>query len=160
VRFDGRHKRNDCLIDALSPHVEWVRVCPEVEVGMGTPRETLRLLRDATGSIRMVTTQTGIDHTESMQRWAAGRLRELAGEHLSGFILKSDSPSCGVERVKVYGDAGMTQRNGRGIFAAALMAAFPDLPVEEEGRLADARLRKHFLERVVAYHRSMLHNDV
>lgn len=150
VRFDGGHKRDRFLADVLGAHVEWVRVCPEVEVGMGTPRETLRLVRAADGSVRMMTTRTGIDHTAAMARWARGRLRELAAEHLSGYVLKKDSPSCGMERVKVFGDGGPPQRNGRGIFAEALLAAFPGLPVEEEGRLADARLRDNFIERVFA----------
>ena len=153
VRFDGGHKRDHFLTDVLAPHVEWVRVCPEVEVGMGTPRETLRLIREDDGPIRMVTTRTGIDHTGSMQRWSRRRLQELAQENLSGYVLKKDSPSCGMERVKVFSPAGMPQRNGRGIFAAALLDRFPNLPVEEEGRLSDPRLRENFIERVFAYQR-------
>jgi uncharacterized protein YbgA (DUF1722 family)/uncharacterized protein YbbK (DUF523 family) len=153
VRFDGGHKRDAFLTEVLAPHVEWVPVCPEVEVGMGTPRETLRLVRSADASIRMVTTRTGIVYSPSMERWAAGRLDELARLDLSGYVLKKDSPSCGMERVKVFGEAGMPRRNGRGIFAAALMARLPALPVEEEGRLNDARLRENFIERVFAYGR-------
>ena len=153
VRFDGGHKRDAFLTDVLGPHVEWVRVCPEVEVGMGTPRETLRLVRDGTGPVRMLTTRTGVDHTETMQRWSTRRLTELAGEDLSGYVLKKDSPSCGMERVKVFGSAGMPQRNGRGVYAAALLERFPNLPVEEEGRLSDPVLRENFIERVFAYQR-------
>ena len=153
VRFDGGHKRDVFLTDVLAPHVEWVRVCPEVEVGMGTPRETLRLTREGDGPVRMVTTRTGIDHTDSMTRWSVGRLQELAREELSGYVLKKDSPSCGMERVKVYTPGGMPQRNGRGIFADALLQRFPNLPVEEEGRLSDPHLRENFIERVFAYQR-------
>ena len=153
VRFDGGHKRDLFLTDILSPHVEFVRVCPEVEVGMGTPRETLRLVRSGAGSIRMVTTRTLVDHTDAMKRWARRRLQQLATENLSGYILKKDSPSCGMERVKVFGDSGIPQRNGRGIFADALMMAFPALPVEEEGRLHDPRLRENFIERIFTYQR-------
>jgi uncharacterized protein YbgA (DUF1722 family)/uncharacterized protein YbbK (DUF523 family) len=153
VRFDGGHKRDRFLTDVLGPHVEWVPVCPEVEVGMGTPRETLRLVRHG-GGTRMITTRTGVDHTEGMNGWARRRVEALAKERLSGYVLKKDSPSCGMERVKVYrADGGMPSREGRGLFAEALLARFPDLPVEEEGRLEDARLRENFIERVFAYHR-------
>ena len=153
VRFDGGHKRDPFLADVLAPHVEWVRVCPEVEVGMGTPRETLRLMRLGDGAVRMVTTRTGIDHTDSMVRWSRRRLQELDREDLSGYVLKKDSPSCGMERVKVFTHGGMPEKNGRGIFADALLQRFPGLPVEEEGRLSDPRLRENFIERVFAYRR-------
>jgi uncharacterized protein YbgA (DUF1722 family)/uncharacterized protein YbbK (DUF523 family) len=153
VRFDGGHKRDRFVTDVLARHVEWVPVCPEVEMGLGTPREPMRLVRVGTG-IRMMTTRTGVDHTEGMLAWASGRLRALEGEDLCGYILKSKSPSCGMERVKVYdAQRGMPARGGRGLFAEALMQRFPALPVEEEGRLADARLRDNFIERVFAYRR-------
>jgi uncharacterized protein YbgA (DUF1722 family)/uncharacterized protein YbbK (DUF523 family) len=153
VRFDGGHKRDPFLADILGPHVEWVPVCPEVEMGLGTPRETLRLVR-VEGSTRMITTRTEVDHTDGMNSWAKRRLDALAKEDLSGYVLKKDSPSCGMERVKVYeADEGMPARNGRGLFAAALLARVPLLPVEEEGRLSDARLRENFIERVFAYRR-------
>jgi uncharacterized protein YbgA (DUF1722 family)/uncharacterized protein YbbK (DUF523 family) len=157
VRFDGGHKRDPFLTDTLGAQVEWVAVCPEVEMGLGTPRETLRLIRssDASGPFRMVTTRTALDHTERMNRWSARRLEELARAEpdLCGYVLKKDSPSCGMERVKTYSEAGMPERNGRGLFAAALMRRFPTLPVEEEGRLNDPRLRENFIERVFAYRR-------
>jgi uncharacterized protein YbgA (DUF1722 family)/uncharacterized protein YbbK (DUF523 family) len=152
VRFDGGHKRDQFLTTILAPHVEFVPVCPEVEMGLGTPRETLRLVRQG-GGLRMVTTRTAIDHTEGMNRWSAKRLSELEREDLSGYVLKKDSPSCGMERVKTYGDDGPPTRNGRGLFAAALLASMPLLPVEEEGRLSDATLRENFIERVFAYRR-------
>lgn len=161
VRFDGGHKRDRFLTDVLGPHVTWVPVCPEVEMGLGTPRETLRLVRagpaEAAERIvraRMLTTRTGIDHTAGMTSWAKRRLDALAGEDLSGYVLKKDSPSCGMERVKVYDPrGGAPARNGRGIFAEALLARLPLLPVEEEGRLGDARLRENFIERVFAFRR-------
>ena len=152
VRFDGGHKRDPFLTEVLGPQVEWVQVCPEVEVGMGTPRETLRLVRQD-GRLRMLTTRTGLDHTEAMEAWAARRVDELAREDLSGYVLKKDSPSCGMERVKVYGGGGMPARDGRGLFADALIRRFPNLPVEEEGRLTDPRLRENFIERVFAFRR-------
>jgi len=153
VRFDGGHKRDAFLTGVLAKHVEWVSVCPEVEVGMGTPRETLRLVRNSAGSpIRMVTTRSGVDHTDSMNAWSKGRVEALSREDLDGYVLKKDSPSCGMERVKVYGGA-VAARDGRGLYAEALLARLPLLPVEEEGRLNDARLRENFIERVFAYRR-------
>jgi uncharacterized protein YbgA (DUF1722 family) len=101
----------------------------------------------------MVTSRTEIDHTDAMSAWAHKRLTELEREHLSGYVLKKDSPSCGMEGVKVFGASGMPQRTGRGIFAEALLRRFPNLPVEEEGRLSDPRLRENFIERVFAYQR-------
>ena len=152
VRFDGGHKRDRFLTDVLGPFVEWVPVCPEVELGLGTPRETLRLVRSGDG-VRMITTRTGIDHTDGMKSWARRRLDELAREDLCGYVLKKDSPSCGMERVKLFGTGGMAERQGRGLFAAALLERFPTLPVEEEGRLSDPRLRENFIERTFAYRR-------
>jgi uncharacterized protein YbbK (DUF523 family) len=137
----------------LAPHVEWVPVCPEVEVGMGTPRETLRLVRDESGRVRMVTTSSGIDHTDAMTSWARRRVRELSAERLSGYVLKKNSPSCGLNSVSVGGASGALEAGGRGLFAAELVAQFPELPVEEEGRLADPRIRDEFLQRVFAYQR-------
>lgn len=152
VRFDGGHKRDAFLTDLVGRFVEWVPVCPEVESGLPTPRETLRLVR-VDDDVRMVTTRTAHDHSPAMRRYAARRLQELADEDLSGFVLKKDSPSCGLERVKVYAEGEMPVRNGTGLFAAALTARFPLLPVEEEGRLMDAKLRENFIERIFAYRR-------
>jgi uncharacterized protein YbbK (DUF523 family) len=152
VRFDGGHKKDAFLTDVLAPHVEWVPVCPEVEVGMGTPRETLRLVRE-NGRIRMVTTQSLVDHTDAMNAWAQRRVDALTREDLDGYVLKKDSPSCGMERVKVYGNDGPAVRDGRGLFADALIRRQPLLPVEEEGRLLNPRLRESFIERVFAHRR-------
>jgi uncharacterized protein YbbK (DUF523 family) len=151
VRFDGGHKRDPFLTETLGPQVEWVPVCPEVEMGLGIPREPLRLVRVADNAIRMIETSTGVDHTETMIRWASTRLEALAREGLCGYVLKSDSPSCGMEYVKTYSAGAKAERNGRGLFAAALMRRFPSLPVEEEGRLADPCIREDFIERVFAY---------
>ncbi len=153
VRFDGGHKRDPFLTGTLAPYVEWVRVCPEVEVGMGVPREPVRLV-NAGGDTRMIATRTSIDHTDSMRAYAARRTRELESESLRGYVLKTDSPSCGMERVKVYdGQGGSPLRTGVGLYAAALKARFPALPIEEEGRLQDPVLRENFIERVFAYDR-------
>ena len=151
VRYDGGHKKDDFLVNTFGRWVEWVPVCPEVEVGMGTPRESIRLVREGE-AVRLVGPRSGEDWTDRMTAFARRRTEGLAGADLSGFVLKKDSPSCGMERVKVYG-GGMPSRTGRGLFARALLERFPDLPVEEEGRLCDPRLRDNFVERVFAYHR-------
>ncbi len=149
VRYDGGHKRNRSLVDELGPLVEWVPVCPELESGLGVPRPAMRLQRDG-GSVRMVEIQSGRDHTARMERFSTRRVRELAALDLCGYVLKRDSPSCGLERVPVLGKNGMRQREGVGLFAAALQAAFPELPVEDEGRLDDPEIRDSFIQRIVA----------
>jgi len=156
VRFDGGHKRDAPLLEAFAPHVEWVRVCPEVEIGMGVPREPVRLLQSG-GDLRMIAVHTGTDHTEAMRAFAARRVQALAAMDLRGYVLKSDSPSCGLHGVKVFdvngGDAEPIRR-GTGLFAAALTSAFPDLPIAEERQLADPASRASFLDRVIAYDRA------
>lgn len=155
VRYDGGHKRDPFLVQTLGPMVEWVPVCPEVEVGLGTPREAIRLVRDPKdlAEVRLMTGKTGVDLTKQMRGYARTRVRALAREGLSGYILKKDSPSCGMARVKVWRDQGMPERNGRGLFAAELLRQYPNMPVEEEGRLHDPRLRENFIDRVFMYRR-------
>jgi len=152
VRFDGGHKRDRFLTDILAPFVEWVPVCPELEVGMGVPREPVRLVRRG-GEIRMVAEKSGTDHTAAMRAWAAKRVHELEALDLHGYVFKKGSPSCGVERVRIYEKGGVASKAGRGLFAEELIARLNDLPIEEEGRLNDAALRENFLERVFAYRR-------
>jgi uncharacterized protein YbgA (DUF1722 family)/uncharacterized protein YbbK (DUF523 family) len=149
VRYDGGHKRDAFLTDVLGPFVEWVPVCPEMEVGLGVPRPPIRLLGDPAAP-RLVVEKTGEDLTSRMRRWAGGRIDELAALGLHGYVLKRGSPSCGLIRVRVYGEDGLPGRVGRGVFAAALTDALPLLPVEEEGRLTDAGIREGFIERVFA----------
>jgi uncharacterized protein YbgA (DUF1722 family)/uncharacterized protein YbbK (DUF523 family) len=149
VRYDGGHKRDAFLTETLAPFVEWVPVCPEVELGLGVPRDTLRLVGDGRAP-RLVVERTGEDLTASMHRFARGRLDELAPLDLDGYILKRASPSCGLFRVRVYGGTGVPGAAGRGLFAGALVDRFPALPVEEEGRLNDPALRENFIERVFA----------
>ncbi len=157
VRFDGGHKRSDFLVEMLGRFVEFVPVCPEMEIGLGVPRETLRLVRDGddheTRAIRLVANKTGLDHTDKMNAYAQRRTIALGREELSGYVLKKDSPSCGMERVRVYGPSAMATRDGAGLFAAALIRRYPSLPIEEEGRLNDPHLRENFVERVFAYRR-------
>jgi uncharacterized protein YbgA (DUF1722 family)/uncharacterized protein YbbK (DUF523 family) len=152
VRFDGGHKRDSFIVDTLGRFVEFVPVCPEFEIGLGVPRETLRL-EHIGDELRMVANKSGRDLTAQMNRFAARRTAALAHEDLCGYVLKKDSPSCGMERVRVFNASGMPRRDGVGLFAAALIARFPNLPIEEEGRLNDPRLRENFVERVFAYHR-------
>jgi uncharacterized protein YbgA (DUF1722 family)/uncharacterized protein YbbK (DUF523 family) len=153
VRWDGGHKRDAFLTRVLAPFVEWVPVCPEVEAGMGVPREPVHLVRDEDG-VAMVGTRSGLDHTAGMRRWAKARVQALLREDLCGYVLKKDSPSCGMERVKVRpAQGGPGRRDGRGLFAQELLAADPCLPVEEEGRLNDPLLRESWIERVFAYRR-------
>lgn len=152
VRFDGGHKKEDFLLHTLGPHVDWVPVCPEVEMGMGVPREAVRLVGEP-DSPRLVTSRTGIQHTEGMRTWTRKRLTQLAREDLDGYVLKKDSPTCGLFRVRVYNPNGQISRAGAGAYAGELAARFPVLPIEEEGRLRDARLRENFIERVFAHNR-------
>ncbi len=152
VRYDGGHKRDTFLVDVLGPHVEWVPVCPEVEAGLGTPREAMRLVGTPEHS-RLVTIRSKIDHTEAVVQWGAARVRELEELALSGYVFKKDSPSCGIERVRIFNAHGMPAMRGAGLFARAFHAQFPLTPVEEEGRLCDPALRDNFIERVFAYHR-------
>jgi uncharacterized protein YbgA (DUF1722 family)/uncharacterized protein YbbK (DUF523 family) len=152
VRFDGGHKRDLFLLNSFGRFVEWVPVCPEVELGLGTPRETLRLERRG-ARIHFVMPKSGTDHTDAMEAYCGRRVRELEKEDLSGYVLKKDSPSCGMERVRLYDENAVPARTGRGLFAEALLRRFRNLPVEEEGRLGDMRLRDNFVERVFAYRR-------
>jgi uncharacterized protein YbgA (DUF1722 family)/uncharacterized protein YbbK (DUF523 family) len=164
VRYDSGHKRDPFLVETFGQHVEWVPVCPEVEVGFGTPRETMRLVltepqvrqrgeRFDSSKIALVLNKQGTDVTGTLVSYARRKVEKLAHARLSGFVLKKDSPSCGMERVKVYTPDGRGERGGRGLFAEALIARLPNLPVEEEGRLGDPRLRENFVERVFAYRR-------
>ncbi len=152
VRFNGGHKRNAYAVDTLGQFMKFVPVCPEVESGMSTPRETVRLVRDS-DDIRMVAPKSETDYTASMERFSRSKVAALEKQNLSGFLLKKDSPSCGVFRVKVYDHNQVPSKTGRGMFAHRLLEKMPLLPVEEEGRLQDPRLRENFIERVFAYQR-------
>jgi uncharacterized protein YbbK (DUF523 family) len=150
VRYDGGHKRNRFLIDDFARRVEFVPVCPEVELGLGVPREAISLVLER-GQVRLLGNETGRDLTRAMKSFAARRVEALARENLSGYVLKKDSPSCGMARVETRGARGRISRDGRGLFANELIRRFPDLPIEQEDRLADARVRKNFLERALAH---------
>lgn len=152
VRWDGGHKLDRFITDVLGPFVELVPVCPELEVGLGVPREPIHLERRGRG-LALVGVKSGADHTERMERWSENRVAGLGALDLCGYILKSKSPSCGMERVPVYDANKVPSKVGVGLFAKALLEGQPDLPVEEEGRLCDPRLRESFIERLFAYRR-------
>ncbi|HYW02451.1 MAG TPA: DUF523 and DUF1722 domain-containing protein [Gammaproteobacteria bacterium] len=151
VRYDSGHKRDPFVADRLAEHFELVPVCPEVAVGLGTPREPVRLTGAADAPRAIGTRTPSLDVTDIL----AGYGRRMAAElgDISGYVFKSRSPSCGMERVKVHGEAGQSPRRGRGIYAAELMRARPLLPCEEEGRLNDPGLRENFIGRVLAFRR-------
>jgi uncharacterized protein YbgA (DUF1722 family)/uncharacterized protein YbbK (DUF523 family) len=152
VRFDGGHKRDNFLTDVLGRYVEWVPVCPEVEAGLGTPREAMKLVGDPQYP-RLVTIKSGTDHTRALETMTTTRIEGLKKLDLSGYVFKKGSPSCGIERVRIYNEHGMPSRNGVGLFARAFIEQFPLIPVEEEGRLCDPTLRENFIERVFCYRR-------
>ena len=152
VRYDGGHKLDRYIQDTLGQYFDFIPVCPEVECGLPVPRESMRLVGDIKHP-RLVTTRTGIDHTQRMASWALKRTLALENEGLCGFIFKKDSPSSGMQRVKVYSDKGMPQRKGSGLFAKAFMDHFPRIPAEDEGRLHDPVLRENFIERIFALKR-------
>jgi len=147
VRFDGGHKLDHFLTDTLGRYVEYVPVCPEVEVGLPTPRETLRLIGDPENQ-RLVFSKSGEDITAQMTGWAKQRVMQLEKEDLCGFVFKSKSPSSGMERVRLYDRNGVPSKTGVGLFAKVFMEHFPLLPVEEDGRLHDPRLRENFIETI------------
>jgi len=152
VRYDGGHRSYSYLVEVLARFFTLVKVCPEVGVGMSTPRETVRLEGRAIAP-RMIASETGRDWTAKMNRWSRTRVRELKDEQLCGFVFKKNSPSCGVFGVKVHDDKGHPGESGSGLFALEFRRKNPLAPVEEEGRLEDPVLLENFLERVFAYHR-------
>lgn len=153
VRYNGGHKHAPYLTHVLGPYVDWVSVCPEVEVGMSTPRESIRL-QGTVEDTHLVGPKSGTDHTDAMKVWAQSRLDDLEKLDLHGYVLKKDSPSCGLFRVRLYNlETGIPTRDGQGVFARALTERLPLLPVEEEGRLNDLPLRENFIERVFANYR-------
>jgi uncharacterized protein YbgA (DUF1722 family)/uncharacterized protein YbbK (DUF523 family) len=150
VRFDSGHKKNSYITGVLKDYFEFVPFCPEVEIGLGVPREPIRLISSENGTRCVGTKNSELDVTD--------RLNDIAEKQqswhsdLCGYILKKDSPSCGMERVKIYSEK-MPSRKGVGIYANRLIENFPYLPVEEEGRLEDAHLRENFIQRVYVYSR-------
>ncbi|HEY6018420.1 MAG TPA: DUF523 and DUF1722 domain-containing protein, partial [Candidatus Paceibacterota bacterium] len=152
VRYDGGHKLDHFITETLGKFVEFVPVCPEVECGLGIPREAMHLVAAPDGP-RLVTIRTQVDYTERLRAWAQKRVVELEREDFCGFIFKSGSPSSGMERVKIYYGKGEPAKTGVGLFAREFIQHFPLLPVEDEGRLHDPALRENFLERLFTMNR-------
>ena len=152
VRWNAGHKLDRYLTYTLGQFVDFVPVCPEVEAGFGVPRESLRLVGDPEAP-RLVTFKTKEDKTEPMLKWAGKRVKELEKEDLCGFIFKSDSPSSGMIRVKVYSEKGMPEKKGVGMFAREFMSHFPRIPVEDDGRLHNPEIRENFIERIFTLRR-------
>jgi uncharacterized protein YbbK (DUF523 family) len=144
VRWDGGHKRDDFVAAVLADEFELVPVCPEVELGLGVPRDPIQIV-----GTRLENVRTGEDLSRKMEDFARERVRSLEG--LSGYVLKSRSPSCGRVAVPVRRADGSFEETGVGFFARALLGAFPRLPVEDEARLSDPSVRERFLERVRSY---------
>lgn len=150
VRYDGGHKRHAWLVDVFGRGVAWVPICPEVEIGLGIPRPPIDLVR-AGGGVRLIVSGSGVDLTDRMRAYAGRCLEALAATGISGYVLKAGSPSCGLIDVPVIGGGA----SDRGLFAAALTARCPDLPVVEERQLDDDGTRRDFAARVRAYHAKM-----
>ena len=150
VRFNGGHKESRLCSDVLARHFQFVPVCPEVAIGLGTPRQAIRLVGEPEQPRALGSRDAALDVSDALG--AYGRQVAAEADALCGFILMQKSPSCGMQRVKVYRDDGQpAPGTGRGLFAAALMEARPDLPAEEDGRLNDPVLRENFITRVYVY---------
>lgn len=152
VRYDGGHKLDPFLTGTLGRYIEWIPVCPEAACGLGIPREVMAL-EGYPATPRLKTVWTGIDHTTRLQRWTKGELKVLADIAVSGYVFKARSPSCGLHDTKVFDAKCRVRSRGPGLFAGAVMDAFPLLPVEDEGGLHDPGLRENFIERVFVYRR-------
>ena len=152
VRWDGGDKKDSFITGTLGEYFEWVPVCPEVELGLGVPRETLRLVQVG-DEVQLQTVKTGRDLTRQMENCVEKRVSKLEKEDLCGYLLKKNSPSCGLERVRLYHTKTDCKREGVGMFTLGLQRQFGVLPLEEEGRLSDPLLRENWIERVFAYHR-------
>ncbi|KPK56733.1 MAG: hypothetical protein AMS22_00175 [Thiotrichales bacterium SG8_50] len=151
VRFDGGHKRDAFITGALSRYFDYVPVCPEVAIGLGTPREPIRLVADAGQPRAVGVKDPSLDVTQALSEYGRETATRLQG--IAGYIVKRGSPSCGMERVKIYSAKGMPAKQGIGVFTRALVAEAPLLPIEEEGRLNDPALRENFILRVFVYDR-------
>lgn len=151
VRFDGGHKQSKYCLNTLSDWFDYQPVCPEMGIGMPAPRPPIRLIEDDDKDIRVVQVDDhSYDVTDELKAFAKEKLHDL--NDVCGYIVIRNSPSCGMERVKVYHQNGNPAgRSDRGVYINEIMNERPELPVEEEGRLQDAKLRENFITRVFAY---------
>ncbi len=152
VRFDAGHAKDKFVVDTLGRWFEFVPTCPEMDIGMGVPRPTIRLVDNGQGT-RLVAPTSGEDFTDRMNAYAKNKIEDLAARDLDGYILKKNSPSCGLERIPVYRNGKVEHKKASGMFAAKLIDLWPALPVEDEGRLNDPKLRENFIERVFCRNR-------
>ena len=153
VRWNGDHKQDRYVREILSRYFEYIPVCPEVEVGMGVPRETVALYGDPEKP-SMISKKTQTDWTKPMGKYIKSRINTLSADDLCGYIFKSKSPSCGMSRVPLYSEFGSHKvKHGPGMFANAFINSFPLIPTEDEGRLNDPRIRENFIVRVFSFKR-------
>lgn len=159
VRFDGGHKQNTFIVDKLANYFTFESFCPEVAIGLGVPRQTIRLVKHEDYVRAVGTKNYDLDVTE--QLISSAHSKEEWHKTLSGYIVKKDSPSCGMERVRVYNEKNMPDKQGTGLYTQVLLDKFPSLPIEEEGRMSDPVLRENFVQRVFVYHRwQTIANDI
>lgn len=152
VRFDGGHKRQPFLVDHFGPFVSWVPVCPEFELGLGVPRPSLRLEGNKDHT-RLIMPKIGKEYTHEMSHYSQKKVKTLQKKCLDGYIFKKDSPSCGIHGVRIYDKNGVPKKSGQGFFSKCVIDSMPFLPVEEEGRLNDPRIRENFITRVFSHSR-------
>ena len=156
VRWDGDHKHDQYVRDVLGSYFDYVSICPEVDVGMGVPRETVALYGTLENP-KMITKRSKTDWTKKMNHYTKDRIHELTKENLCGYVFKSKSPSCGIGKVPIYSEFGSSRmRHGSGMFASSFVKVFPLVPVEDEGRLHDPVIRENFIVRIFCFHRLLL----
>ncbi len=155
VRYDGGHKRAESIVSDLGCHVEWIPLCPEVEAGLGVPREPMQLVTSDSNT-RLITVETREDRTNLLTQFSAKRLRELKVLDLSGYVFKARSPSCGIEHVPLHDEQGNLTLSGIGLFTDAFRNAFPSIPIADEDHLADPAKRECFLAQVAEYHQTFM----
>ena len=156
VRWDGDHKHDQYVRDVLGSYFDYVSICPEVDVGMGVPRETVALYGTLENP-KMITKRSKADWTKKMNHYTKDRIHELTKENLCGYVFKSKSPSCGIGKVPIYSEFGSSRmRHGAGMFATSFVKAYPLVPIEDEGRLHDPVIRENFIVRIFCFHRLQL----
>ena len=156
VRWDADHKHDQYVRDVLGSYFDYVSICPEVDVGMGVPRETVALYGTLENP-KMITKRSKTDWTKKMNHYTKDRIHELTKENLCGYVFKSKSPSCGIGKVPIYSEFGSSRmRHGSGMFASSFVKVFPLVPVEDEGRLHDPVIREKFIVRIFCFHRLQL----
>ena len=156
VRWDADHKHDQYVRDVLGSYFDYVSICPEVDVGMGVPRETVALYGTLENP-KMITKRSQTDWTKKMNHYTKNRIHELTKENLCGYVFKSKSPSCGIGKVPIYSEFGSSRmRHGSGMFASSFVKVFPLVPVEDEGRLHDPVIRENFIVRIFCFHRLQL----